>query len=167
MVKICFFLPFWGLFHVPSHHTLADCRHAVISSSLPLSEFSFSISTLVDLSSPDLMSRLDRPRNGMPLYHPLARSHYQRFETSQFSQHFSYADFCLFEEALADIVWSYLHDTTRDHSYILRVNPFFLYGDSIKSYMDETTLQHSCWITPTYDMGGDYVVTKIQETNVL
>ena len=162
-MKITFLSPFWGFFHIPRHHTLSDCTHLVLPSSVPSQELESSRFQMIDLYSPSLFQQFKRTEKVIPKHHIYSYIHYQRYEQSSFPRYMSYAEYCLLEEKIGNIAWSYLGDVSPDHHWLLRVDPFFLHGESIKSFLNQDIVERTCWVTPSIEIGDpDYVVTKIE-----
>lgn len=165
-MRLAFLTPFWGLFPISSQNTLQECRHIVTSFSIPREEWRTGQFQIMDLASPVLLDRLQHSgtlSHAIPNHHILSRSHYERYEHSPYVNYFTYADFCLLEEKMGDVVWSYLGDETQ--RWLLRLPNIFLYTDSIKMYLDQETHKKTCWITPSQEMGNpDYIMIKIEET---
>jgi len=83
--------------------------------------------------------------------HPRSLHHFQAFSTSVYAQHMTYPQFCAWESFLARVVFSYLGDTRRH--WIVEVDPFFLYSDSIREYGTLEAVQQTFWITPSAEVG--------------
>ena len=96
------------------------------------------------------------PKEVIPRFHRLTPYHYQRFSESVLRDRLSYSKFCVLEEKMADIVFSYLGDTK--HHWIIFLDPTFLYLDSIKSYGTSQEIQRTLWVTPSVEVGNPDVV---------
>lgn len=96
----------------------------------------------------------------IPAFHELTPFHYQRYLDSRYSSFFSYSDFCLLEEQMADLTTAYLHDDSRH--WIVQIDPVFLGPDGVKSYLDSLTARQAVWFTPVYEPGiSDFVVWRL------
>jgi hypothetical protein len=98
----------------------------------------------------------NHPKEVVPRFHRLTPYHYQRFSESVLRDRLSYSKFCVLEEKMADIVFSYLGDTK--HHWIIFLDPTFLYLDSIKSYGTSQEIQRTLWVTPSVEVGNPDVV---------
>jgi len=96
------------------------------------------------------------PKEVIPRFHRLTPYHYQRFSESVLRDRLSYSKFCVLEEKMADIVFSYLGDTK--HHWIIFLDPTFLYLDSIKSYGTFQEILRTLWVTPSVEVGNPDVV---------
>jgi len=105
-----------------------------------------------DIYLPRLMETLDPISRPIPTYHIFSKYHFQRFQSSPFSSKMSYANYCLWEEKVADIVFSYLGDLHQH--WTIQLPAFFLYHDAIKSYGERDVVQNTLWITPSVDIGS-------------
>jgi hypothetical protein len=105
-----------------------------------------------DIFLPQLMETLNPISRPIPTYHLFSKYHFQRFQLSPFASKMSYAKYCLWEEKVADIVFSYLGDL--HHHWTIQLPAFFLYHDAIKSYGERDVVQHTLWITPSVDIGS-------------
>ena len=104
------------------------------------------------ISLPRLMETINPISRPIPTFHLFSKFHFQRYASSPFASQMSYADYCLWEEKVADIVFSYLGDQRRH--WIIQLPAFFLYNDAIKSYGTRDVVQHTLWITPSVDIGS-------------
>ena len=104
------------------------------------------------ISLPRLMETINPISRPIPTFHLFSKFHFQRYSSSPFASQMSYADYCLWEEKVADIVFSYLGDQHRH--WIIQLPAFFLYNDAIKSYGTRDVVQHTLWITPSVDIGS-------------
>uniref|UniRef100_A0A6C0CZN7 Uncharacterized protein n=1 Tax=viral metagenome TaxID=1070528 RepID=A0A6C0CZN7_9ZZZZ len=133
-----------------------DLDHYFHLSPPDIHKISFSFQDNDDIYLPKLMETLDPISRPIPTYHIFSKYHFQRFQSSPFSSKMSYANYCLWEEKVADIVFSYLGDL--HHQWIIQLPAFFLYHDAIKSYGERDVVQHTLWITPSVDIGSPDMV---------
>lgn len=104
-------------------------------------------------------SFVNSPKEVIPMFHGLTPYHYKRFSESLLRDRLSYRKFCVLEEKMAGIVFSYLGDTK--HHWIIYMDPMFLYLDSIKSYGTTQEIQRTLWVTPSVEIGSpDAVVLE-------
>jgi hypothetical protein len=104
-------------------------------------------------------SFVSSPKEVIPMFHGLTPYHYKRFSESLLRDRLSYRKFCVLEEKMADIVFSYLGDTK--HHWIIYMDPMFLYLDSIKSYGTTQEIKRTLWVTPSVEIGNpDAVVLE-------
>jgi hypothetical protein len=104
------------------------------------------------ISLPRLMETINPISRPIPTFHIFSKFHYQRYVTSPFVSRMSYAEYCLWEEKVADIVFSYLGDQRRH--WTITIPAFFLFNDAIKSYGTREVIQTTLWITPSVEIGS-------------
>jgi len=95
----------------------------------------------------------------IPRFHQLSAHHYKRYQESAYREYFSYNQFCVLEERVADIVFLYLNDSR--HRWIVLLDPTFLYSDSVKSYGNTGAVQSTMWVSPSASIGDpDFILWK-------
>jgi len=104
------------------------------------------------ISLPRLMETINPISRPIPTFHLFSKYHYQRYITSPFVSRMSYAEYCLWEEKVADVVFSYLGDQRRH--WTITIPAFFLFNDAIKSYGTREMIQNTLWITPSVEIGS-------------
>ena len=87
----------------------------------------------------------------IPFVRPRSTRHAQAFFASAYAKHMSYPQFCEWESRVARVVFSYLGDTRRH--WIVEIDPFFLYSDSIRDYGTREAVAQTFWITPSVEIG--------------
>ena len=88
---------------------------------------------------PDLYSNIlsQNVDHVIPLHHVMTRFHYEYLYNSRFSDTFSYANYCLFEEKIASIMRAYLLDTRDTCTMFVFEDYNWLWSESVFSYFSE------------------------------
>lgn len=81
-------------------------------------------------------NNVDENRNKpvIPRFHPYSVFHYQ-YLYGRYARKMSYSDYCLYEEAIANIILSYAHDSKPTHYIFYFSDPSWMYDESLSSYM--------------------------------
>jgi len=98
----------------------------------------------VDLSLRRVYTNSVRRERVVPGFHPHSRFHYQFVYYSHYWKKLSYADFCLMEENLFDIVKALNEDSRASRRPVLYVfsSPLWLYDESLPSFMTKSEYEH-------------------------
>jgi hypothetical protein len=105
---------------------------------------------------PDLVEDTIEP---IPRFHQLSAYHYKRYQESAYREYFSYSQFCVLEEHVADIVFLYLNDTR--NRWLVLLDPAFLYSDSVRSYGTTEAVKKTVWVSPSAAVGDpDFILWK-------
>jgi len=163
--------------HIPLRSKPANTRtHTVIGAPIPLStktlDFYFPSTSKVTFSF-DIPQKEDQviylpsllERSPLPLTNkvPFSFFHFLRFQGSPLSDKMTYFQYCVWENQIAQILFSYLQDVR--HHWTIQIPPFFLYQDGIQKYgTEESVHQNTKWITPSVQIGNpDEIVFLAEE----
>ena len=137
------------------HRPLQTIEFATQRNVWPLEEEDYHRILLQDL----VEDSVHPPPPPIPRYHALSAHHYQRYQESAYREHFSYSQFCVLEERIADIVFLYLNDSR--NRWLVLLDPAFLYSDSVKSYGNTGAVRSTAWISPSASIGDpDFILWK-------
>lgn len=71
----------------------------------------------------------------IPTYHPYSRFHYQYLYQARYASKMSYAEYCVFEEAVANILLAWIHDTRPITYHVYWTDASWYHEESVLSYM--------------------------------
>jgi hypothetical protein len=108
---------------------------------------------------PRLIDDVLKENKAIPAFHPFSLYHFSRYENSPLSSVMSYPIYCLLEEKMANIVYSYLNDE-RNH-WMIMMDPFFIHRDGFRSYGLRGENNNAVWITPSVELDGDQIIVDI------
>jgi hypothetical protein len=155
-------------------------RHVVIGSNsfeetqMPYKKICFTFDdsdgdteTTTHILLPRLIDDVLKENKAIPAFHPLSLYHFSRYENSALSSVMSYPVYCLLEEKMANIVYSYLNDV-RNH-WMIMMDPFFIHRDGFRSYGLQGENNNAMWITPSVELDGDQIMVDIttEDTGII
>jgi len=122
--------------------------------------------SLVDIARSILLQQQTTRSLPIPRHHIFPPSHFRRYTTDIMSMVYGmpYADYCLLEERLSQIISSYLLDQKRHFHILLPAS--YLSGDSIRSYMTREAVHNTLWIAPSADLSPDIVLLQAMDQDI-
>ena len=109
---------------------------------------------------PRLIEGVIQENKAIPIFHKFSFHHFSRYENSKLSSVMGYPTYCLLEEKIADIVFSYINDA--HHHWMIMIDPFFMHRDGFRSYALHDEKNNALWVTPSVDLDGDDIIVDVQ-----
>lgn len=123
--------------------------------------------TTTHILLPRLIDDILKENKAIPAFHPFSLYHFSRYENSALSSVMSYPIYCLLEEKMANIVYSYLNDEC--NHWMIMMDPFFMHRDGFRSYGLHGENNNAVWITPSVELDGDQIMVDIttEDTRII
>jgi hypothetical protein len=109
---------------------------------------------------PALIDGVIQENKAIPTFHKFSLHHFSLYENSKLSSVMSYPTYCLLEEKIAGIVFSYINDA--HHRWMIMIDPFFMHRDGFRSYALQHEKNNAMWITPSVELEGDNIIVDVQ-----
>ena len=107
-------------------------------------------------------SLFDRQKEGktIPKLHPYSLFHYQQLYASHYSNKIPYEDYCLLEEKFANIIISYLQDTSPRRFMFVFADPSWMSPESLVSFLTkEERVMLTRYLLIDLDASADVLAT--------